>query len=106
MGVPSLNDLAVDGTLNTTNQPIYKLAIRETTVTEWIAYWIHTPQDLTLQLMGYGLLSIKILTVCHYNSIKEESCFMRCGRGSDFSVSSEIQDNKMGSSGFQCAVPH
>ena len=23
MGVPSLNDLAVDGTLNTTNQPAY-----------------------------------------------------------------------------------
>ena len=29
MGVPSLNDLAVDGTLNTTNQSLYMTAFRQ-----------------------------------------------------------------------------
>ena len=64
MGVPSLNDLAVDGTLNTTNQPIdisVSAASKTSGPSDYSTVPLSSAFDLHLPLMNWGNLSNIVL---------------------------------------------
>ena len=91
MGVPSLNDLAVDGTLNTTNQPTHSKAVKMMQFQYLIWYKLSLFPRIILYKANFEKASfVKLLLQVHSLILQKAYAKQKCQMNHDSMTESHV----------------